>query len=77
MQSGGATFSAQNYLESKPSQKKQFVQVAARRVAQGLADLELEEDCTCKTYFGVHSRPVCKIINRTEGGLVSKFLSIL
>jgi hypothetical protein len=64
--SGGAAFSTRNFIESKPGQKKQYIQVAARRMAEGMANLELEEDCTCQQHHGLTGRPCCKIVNRKE-----------
>lgn len=59
-------FSSNNFLDAKPHQKKQFIQVAARRIADGLANLEVEKDCLCEYQFGVVGRAKCKIINRRE-----------
>ncbi|XP_076231616.1 retinoid- and fatty-acid binding glycoprotein apolipophorin [Calliopsis andreniformis] len=64
--SGGAAFSSNNFLDGKPNQKKQFVQVAAKRVADGLANLELEKDCSCELEYGVAGRAQCKIVGRKE-----------
>nr|XP_033202794.1 apolipophorins [Bombus vancouverensis nearcticus] len=64
--SGGAAFSSNNFLEAKPNQKKQFVQVAARRVVDGLINLELQKDCSCNYQYGMVGRPQCKIIGRKE-----------
>ncbi|XP_076762006.1 retinoid- and fatty-acid binding glycoprotein apolipophorin [Xylocopa sonorina] len=64
--SGGATFSLDNFLDAKPNQKKQFVQVAAKRIADGLANLELEKDCACNYMYGFTGRTRCKIVGRKE-----------
>ncbi|KAG7188374.1 hypothetical protein KM043_008028 [Ampulex compressa] len=69
--SGGATFSANNFLEAKPNQKKQFAQVAARKIAEGLADLELEQDCTCEEQ-GLVARARCTVISRREKETLAK-----
>lgn len=64
--SGGALFSLDNFVDAKPNQKKQFVQVAAKRVADGLANLELEQDCLCEYQFGLVGRAKCKIVGRKD-----------
>ncbi|KAI4494899.1 hypothetical protein M0804_001100 [Polistes exclamans] len=64
--SGGAAFSSSNFLEAKPNQRKQFVQVVARRITSGLVDTEIEEDCVCKQSYGAFARPRCKIVNKRE-----------
>lgn len=66
LQSSGATFSLDNFLNAKPNQKKQFIQVAARRIADGLANLVLEKDCSCDFQFGIAGRSQCKIVDRRE-----------
>ncbi|XP_015429625.1 PREDICTED: apolipophorins [Dufourea novaeangliae] len=64
--SGGATFSSDNFLDAKPNQKKQFIQVVAKRVADGLVNLELEKDCLCEYQYGMFGRSQCKIVGRKE-----------
>ncbi|CAL7938756.1 unnamed protein product [Xylocopa violacea] len=64
--SGGATFSLDNFLDAKPNQKKQYVQVAAKRIADGLLNLELEKDCMCNYAYGFVGRAQCKIVGRKE-----------
>ncbi|KAF7405857.1 hypothetical protein HZH68_005226 [Vespula germanica] len=64
--SGGAAFSSNNFLEAKPNQKKQFIQVAARKILNGLVNTEIEEDCVCKQSCGVFAKPHCKIVNKRE-----------
>ncbi|XP_043521132.1 apolipophorins isoform X2 [Frieseomelitta varia] len=64
--SGGAAFSSNNFLDAKPNQKKQFVHVAAKRVADGLVNLELEKDCSCEYQYGMIGRAQCKIVARKE-----------
>ncbi|XP_076681659.1 retinoid- and fatty-acid binding glycoprotein apolipophorin isoform X2 [Andrena cerasifolii] len=64
--SGGAAFSSDNFMDAKPNQKKQFIQVAAKRIADGLANLELEKDCSCKDQYGLIGRSRCKIVARRE-----------
>lgn len=66
LQSGGAAFSSNNFLDAKPNQKKQFVQVAARRVVDGLVNLELQKDCSCNYQYGMVGHPQCKIVGRKE-----------
>ncbi|XP_078038624.1 retinoid- and fatty-acid binding glycoprotein apolipophorin, partial [Augochlora pura] len=61
---GGALFSLDNFVSAKPNQKKQFVQVTAKRIADGLAHTELEEDCLCGYQYGLVGRAKCKIVNR-------------
>ncbi|XP_076643954.1 retinoid- and fatty-acid binding glycoprotein apolipophorin [Halictus rubicundus] len=67
--SGGALFSLDNFVDAKPNQKKQFIQVAAKRVTDGIANLELEEDCLCDYQFGIVGRAKCKIVGRKESSL--------
>ncbi|XP_035725460.1 apolipophorins-like [Vespa mandarinia] len=64
--SGGAAFSSNNFLEAKPNQKKQFVQVAARKIISGLVNTEIEEECVCKQSHGLFAKPYCKIVNKRE-----------
>ncbi|XP_024936320.1 apolipophorins isoform X2 [Cephus cinctus] len=64
--SGGAVFSTYNFLEAKPHQKKQFLQVASRKIASGLVNIELEEDCVCVQDFGLFAAPKCKVTGRKE-----------
>ncbi|XP_043491499.1 apolipophorins [Polistes fuscatus] len=64
--SGGAAFSSSNFLEAKPNQRKQFVQVVARKITSDLVDIEIEEDCVCKQYYGTIARPRCEIVNKRE-----------
>lgn len=64
--SGGATYSSSSFLEAKPNQKKQFIQVTARRLAEGLANVEFDEDCTCKQENGLNGHARCKIVARKE-----------
>ncbi|XP_001604024.1 apolipophorins [Nasonia vitripennis] len=69
---GGSAFSTHNFLEAKPNQQAQYVKVTARRIAEGLVNTEIEEDCVCGAEAGyghtaqVVSRPHCKVVNRTE-----------
>ncbi|XP_017790563.1 PREDICTED: apolipophorins [Habropoda laboriosa] len=64
--SGGAAFSSDNFLDAKPGQKKQFVQVATKRIVDGLVNLELEKDCTCDQQFGLTGSAHCKIVGRKD-----------
>lgn len=64
--SGGALFSLNTFVDAKPNQKKQFIQVTAKRVADGVANLELEQDCLCDYQFGLVGRAKCKIVGRKE-----------
>lgn len=64
--SGGAAFSTSNLVEAKPNQKRQFAQVTARRIAEGLTDVEIEQDCTCEQFHGFNGHPHCKIVGRRE-----------
>ncbi|XP_017879492.1 apolipophorins [Ceratina calcarata] len=64
--SGGATFSSDNFLDAKPNQKKQFVAVTAKKVAEDLANLELEKDCACNYQYGLTGSAECKIVGRKE-----------
>lgn len=61
---GGALFSLDNFVHAKPNQKKQFVQVIAKRLADGLSYTELEEDCLCGYQYGLVGRAKCKIVGR-------------
>lgn len=65
-QSGGATFISNNFLDAKPNQKRQFAQIAAKRIAEGLTNVELEEDCTCEQRHGLAGQSRCKIVERKE-----------
>nr|XP_012148156.1 PREDICTED: apolipophorins [Megachile rotundata] len=64
--SGGAAFSSDNFLDAKPNQKKQFIQVAARRIVDGLVNVEFEKDCSCDYQYGLIGRTQCKIVGRKE-----------
>lgn len=64
--SGGALFSLDTFVDAKPNQKKQFVQVAAKRIADGAANLELQQDCLCDYQFGLVGRAKCKIVGRKQ-----------
>jgi len=67
LQSGGAAFSSNNLIDCKPNQKRQFAQVIARRIADGLTSVQLEQDCVCKQEpEGLYAQPRCKIVGRTE-----------
>nr|UEP64281.1 apolipophorin [Cotesia flavipes] len=63
---GGAAFSSNHFLDAKPNQKKQFTQVMARRLAEGMANIELHEDCVCKQRFGLDGHSYCKIVGRKD-----------
>ncbi|XP_058796215.1 apolipophorins [Phymastichus coffea] len=69
---GGAAFSSHNFLEAKPTQQSQFIKVAARKIAEDLTQVELEQDCVCAadTSYGytaqVVSRPHCKVTARND-----------
>ncbi|CAK9823680.1 unnamed protein product [Anthophora retusa] len=64
--SGGAAFNLNNFLDAKSAHKKQFVQVAAKRIADGLVNLELEKDCSCDLQYGLVGSAKCKIVNRKD-----------
>ncbi|KAL6440757.1 hypothetical protein ACFW04_003301 [Cataglyphis niger] len=64
--SGGAAFISNNLVDAKPNQKRQFAQVTARRIAEGLTSIEMEKDCTCEQRHGLAARPRCKIVERRE-----------
>lgn len=66
MKAGGAAFSSNHFLDAKPNQKKQFTQVMARRLAEGMANIELHEDCVCKQRFGLDGHSYCKIVGRKD-----------
>lgn len=66
LQSGGAAFSSNNFLDAKSNQKKQFVQVAAKRIADSLVNVEFEKDCSCLYEYGMIGRSKCKIVGRKE-----------
>ncbi|XP_063988684.1 apolipophorins [Diachasmimorpha longicaudata] len=70
--SGGAAFSSNNFLDAKPNQQKQFIQVAARRIVDGMANAELQEDCVCKQQSGLNGYANCKIVGRKEKGALSR-----
>ncbi|KAM0732090.1 Apolipophorin [Formica fusca] len=64
--SGGAAFISNNLVDAKPNQKRQFAQVTARRIAEGLTSIEMEKDCTCEQRYGLAARSRCKIVERME-----------
>ncbi|XP_015121091.1 apolipophorins [Diachasma alloeum] len=64
--SGGAAFSSNHFLEAKPNQQKQFIQVTARRIVDGMANVQLQEDCICKQQSGLNGHANCKIVGRKE-----------
>lgn len=66
LQSGGAAFISNNLVDAKPNQKRQFAQVAARRIVEDLVSVEFEKDCTCEQPHGLAGRAHCKIVNRKE-----------
>jgi len=67
LQSGGAAFSSNNLIDSKSNQKRQFAQVIARRITDGLTSVQLEQDCVCKQGLdGLYAQTRCKIVGRTE-----------
>ncbi|XP_008560242.1 apolipophorins [Microplitis demolitor] len=70
--SGGAAFSSNHFLDAKPNQKKQFMQIMARRLAEGITDTELQEDCVCKQMFGLDGHSYCKIVGRKESAKHTK-----
>ncbi|XP_011501184.1 PREDICTED: apolipophorins-like, partial [Ceratosolen solmsi marchali] len=69
---GGAAFSTHNFLEAKPNQQAQYIKVAARRIAENLATVEIDEDCVCGIEVAdgyaveLISRPHCKVVNRHD-----------
>ncbi|KAJ8687230.1 hypothetical protein QAD02_023024 [Eretmocerus hayati] len=69
---GGAAFSTSNFLEAKPTQQSQYLKVFARRIAEGLSDTKIEQDCVCTSETGymwsaqVAPRPRCKVVSRTD-----------
>lgn len=65
LQSGGAAFSSSNLLDAKPNQKRQFAQITARKIAEHVTNIEIEQDCMCEQYYE-QGRPLCKIVGRKE-----------
>lgn len=65
-QSGGAAFNANNFLDAKANQKKQFIQVVARRIVNSLVNIEIKEDCVCRQPYGLYPKAECKIVSRKE-----------
>jgi len=65
LQSGGAAFSSTNLLDAKPNQKRQFAQVIARKIAEDITSVEIEQDCVCKQLHA-YERSHCKIVGRKE-----------
>ncbi|XP_018393503.1 PREDICTED: apolipophorins [Cyphomyrmex costatus] len=63
--SGGAAFSSSNFVDAKQNQKRQFAQVTARKIAEDLTNVEIEQDCVCNQYLGF-GRAHCKIVGRKE-----------
>lgn len=68
LQSGGAAFSSNNLVDAKPNQKRQFIQVTARKIVEDLTSVEIEQDCECSKdpYRGLIGRSYCKIVGRKE-----------
>ncbi|XP_019888404.1 apolipophorins [Ooceraea biroi] len=65
--SGGAAFSSNNLVDAKPNQKRQFAQVTARRIVEGLMNVEIEKDCVCKQRSDrLLAQARCKIVGRRE-----------
>ncbi|XP_012266095.2 apolipophorins [Athalia rosae] len=65
--SGGAVFGAHNFLDAKPNQKKQFIQVAGRRIASSLASTVIREECVCRQQNdGLYPKSECEIVSRKE-----------
>jgi len=75
LQSGGAAFSSNNLVDAKPNQKKQFIQVTARKIVEDLTSVEIEQDCVCDQVHGIIGRSHCKIVGRKEKELVSVHIS--
>ena len=75
LQSGGAAFSSNNLVDAKANQKRQFAQVTARRIAEGITSVELEQDCKCEQTHGLTGRTRCKIVGRKEKEAVSFYIS--
>jgi hypothetical protein len=65
LQSYGATYIAQNFIDAKPSGRKQFLQVFSRRIAESL-ETELNQDCKCSTLAGINPFSECKVVSRKE-----------
>ncbi|PNF29921.1 hypothetical protein B7P43_G07271 [Cryptotermes secundus] len=65
LDSYGAAYVAQNFLDAKASARKQFLQVFSHRIAESL-ETELNEDCTCNLVSGLYPFSVCKVTNRKE-----------
>lgn len=65
LQSGGAAFSSNNFVDAKPNQKRQFAQVIARKITEDLTNVEIEQDCVCNQYH-IFGRAHCKIVGRKE-----------
>ena len=49
--------------------------MAAKRVADGLVNLELEKDCSCEYQYGMFGRPQCKIVARKEAPVSNRSIS--
>nr|AFZ78833.1 apolipophorin-like protein [Coptotermes formosanus] len=65
LDSYGATYIAQNFIDAKSSGRKQFLQVFSRRIAESL-EAELHEDCTCHVSAGIYPFSECKVTSRKE-----------
>ncbi|KAK6621829.1 hypothetical protein RUM44_001636 [Polyplax serrata] len=61
---GGATFNSNVFAQANPDQQKQFVSVAAKRIAQGAVENRYKETCSCKLYHGVFSYPKCRVVGQ-------------
>jgi len=65
LQSYGATYVAQNFIDAKSSGRKQFLQIFSRRIAESLGTV-LHEDCTCHVSAGINPFSECKVTSRKE-----------
>ncbi|XP_011691522.1 PREDICTED: apolipophorins [Wasmannia auropunctata] len=64
--SGGAAFSSNNLVDAKPNQKRQFAQVIARKIAEDITSIEIEQDCVCNQVHGLLGQSRCKIVGHKE-----------
>jgi len=65
LDSYGATYITQNFVDAKSSGRKQFLQIFSRRIVQSV-ETELQQDCTCHVSNGINAFSECKVTSRKE-----------
>jgi len=65
LQSYGATYVAQNFIDAKSFSRTQFLQVISRRITESL-ETEMHMDCTCHISGGISPFSECRVTSRKE-----------